>query len=142
MLTGLRAALSGLPDPYVLRIPGSYTVVAFFGYHGHVDLPSAEQCWNALNQEYFAHHRTELNLRVGTHVRTYVSNDGKTHLVLRPLGEMTWWNLWALALGLQEFYEQGQVESQFRFHVFEQRSAERRLLVGSGQLTAGGMDTS
>jgi hypothetical protein len=79
---------------------------------------------------------------VGTHVRTYVSNDGKTHLVLRPLGEMTWWNLWALALGLQEFYEQGQVESQFRFHVFEQRSAERMLLVGSGQLTAVGMDTS
>jgi len=79
---------------------------------------------------------------VGTHVRTYASGDGKTHLVVRPLGEMTWWNLWALAGGLQEFCEQGQVGSQFRFHVFEQRSAERTLLVGSGQLTAGGMDTS
>lgn len=79
---------------------------------------------------------------MGTHVRTYVSNDGKTHLVVRPLGEMTWWNLWALALGLQEFCEQGQVESQFRFHVFAQLSAERMLLVGSGQLTAVGMDTS
>jgi len=79
---------------------------------------------------------------VGTHVRTYASGDGQTRLVVRPLGEMKWWNLWALAGGLQEFCEQRQVESQFRFHVFEQRSAERVLLVGSVRLTAGGMDTS
>lgn len=77
---------------------------------------------------------------MGTLARTYASNDGKTHLVLRPLGEMTGWKLWALALGLQVFCEKGRVESRFRCHVFEQRS-ERALLVGSGQLIAGGMDT-
>jgi len=54
VLTGLRAALSDLPDPYVLGFPGSYTGVSFFRYHGYVDPPSAEQCWIALNQEYFA----------------------------------------------------------------------------------------
>lgn len=86
-----------------------------------------------LNKEGYDHLRTELNLKIGTEVRTYTSDDGKARLVLRPLEEMTWWNLWALAQGIRMFCREEVV--MFRFHIYDRRP-DRVVLVGSGDLGA------
>ena len=127
LLNTSSAALSPFPDPYVLPVSGSRTTVVFYDHHDHLDRLSAKQIWTALNKESFAHHKGGLDVPIGTHERVYVSTDGKARLILRPLEMMTWWNLWALALGLKIFCEGGGGHVQFRFHVVDQGWGERGL---------------